>query len=83
MRGESGEENLDFSPVGVGQACFSLASKPPTAPQRAGFGLNPPALISSRAGKNQAPGDATGPFFRRRRKKIDWGDIFGARLEML
>ena len=35
----SREENLDFSPVGVGHACFSLAPEPPTAPQRAGFGL--------------------------------------------
>ena len=34
-----GEENLDFSPDGVGQPHFSLAPEPPIAPQCAGFGL--------------------------------------------
>ncbi len=55
---------------------------PPGAPQRAGFGLGPPALFSAQAGENRAPGGATGPFFRRRRKKNPGEAFLGARLEM-
>src|SRR3954464_3278976 len=50
---------------------------PPCTPQRAGFGLGPPALFSAQAGENRAPGGATGPFFRRRREKIAWGGLPG------
>lgn len=50
---------------------------PPGAPQRAGFGLGPPALFSAQAGENRAPGGATGPFFRRRREKNAWGGLPG------
>ena len=52
------------------------------ASERAGFGLGPPALFSAQAGENRAPGGATGPFFRRQRKKNAWGGLLGARLEM-
>ena len=54
----------------------------PGRPQRAGFGLGPPALFSAQAGENRAPEGATGPIFRRRRKKNAWGGLSGARLEM-
>ena len=50
---------------------------PPGPPQRAGFGLGPPALFSAQAGENRAPGGATGPFFRRRREKPAWGGLLG------
>ena len=83
MRGESGEENLDFSPVGVGQACFSLAPEPPTAPLRAGFGLCPPGGKKVRTDDFRRPEGATGPFFGRRRRKSGLGGLLGARLEML
>ena len=82
MRGESGEENLDFSPVGVGQACFSLATEPPTAPQRAGFSLRPPGGKKGRTGAFRLPGGATGPFFGAGAEQVAWGGLLGARLEM-
>ena len=59
-----------------------LVPAPPGAPQRAGFGLGPPALFSAQAGENRAPGGATGPFFQRRRKKTPGEAFLGARLEM-
>ena len=62
------------------RGCFApkqFAPAPPGAPQRAGFGLGPPALFSAQAGENRAPGGATGPFFRRRREKIAWGGLLG------
>ena len=59
-----------------------FAPAPPGAPQRARFGLGPPALFSAQAGENRAPGGATGPFFRRRREKNAWVAFLGARLEM-
>ena len=37
------EENLDFSPDGVGKPCFSLAPEPSIAPQCAGFDLRTPS----------------------------------------
>ena len=41
----------------------TIRPAPTSAPQRAGFGLGPPAPISARAGENWALGGATGRFF--------------------
>ena len=60
-----------------------LAPASQSAPQRVGFGLGPPALISAQAGENRAPEGAAEPIFLRRREKIAWGGLSGARLEML
>ena len=60
----------------------TIRPAPPSAPQRAGFGLVPPAPISARAGENWALGGATGPIFWRRRTKKRLGGFLGARLEM-
>ena len=54
-----------------------LALAPQGAPQRAGFGLGPPALFSAQAGENRAPGGVTAPFFQRRREKVAWGGLPG------
>ena len=55
----------------------TIRTAPPSAPQRAGFGLGPPAPISARAGENWALGGATGPIFWRRRPKSRLGCLVG------
>ena len=55
---------------------------PPGAPQRAGFGLGPPALFSAQAGENRAPEGVTGPFFSAGAKKTPGEAFLGTRLEM-
>lgn len=60
----------------------TVRSAPPGAPQRAGFGLGPPALFSAQAGENQAPGTRLGRFFGAGAKKSPGEAFLGARLEM-
>ena len=55
----------------------TIRPAPPSAPQRAGFGLGPPAQISVRAGEKWAHGTATGPIFWRRRPKSRLGGLVG------
>ena len=67
------------------RGCFApkqFTPAPPGAPQRAVFGLGPPALFSAQAGENRAPGGATGPFFDAGAKKSPGEAFLGARLEM-
>ena len=70
-RGEQGDEDneaarRESSRWQGGPAALRAKNDSPGAPerpQRAGFGLGPPAAISARAGENWALGGATGPFF--------------------
>ena len=55
----------------------TIRPAPPSDPQRAGFGLGPPAPISARAGEKRASGGATGPIFWRRRPKSRLGGLVG------
>src|SRR4051812_37768657 len=55
----------------------TIRSAPPSAPQRAGFGLGPPAPISARVGEKWALGGATGPIFRRWGPKSRLGGLVG------
>ena len=78
-----GEENLDFSPDGVGQPRFSLAPEPPSAPSAPG------SACGRRAEKRAEPalfvilGARLGRFFGAGAEKVAWRGPLGARLEML
>ena len=61
----------------AGPRAFFACAGSPSAPQGAGFGLDPPAPVLARAGEKQVSGGATGPFFLRRRGKIAWGGPVG------
>ena len=81
MRTTKGQEEGRAADA-VGPRLFRAKTVRPGAPQRAGFGLGPPALFSAQAGENRAPGGATGPIFRCRRKKKrlgrpSWGRGWG------
>ena len=54
-----------------------LAPAPPGAPQRARFGLGPPALFSAQAGENRAPGARLGRFFGAGAKKMSGKAFLG------
>ena len=79
----SGEDEAGGVADAAGPRRFRAKNDSPGAPQRAGFGLGPPAPISARAGEKRAPGGVTGPIFWRRRSKNRLGALLGARLEML
>ena len=61
----------------------TISPAPPSAPQRAGFGLGPPAPISARAGENGPLEARLGRFFSAGGRKVAWGALLGVRLEML
>ena len=66
----------------LARSFFTPKQFAPAPPQRAGFGLGPPALFSAQAGENWAPGGATGPFSGASAKKTPGKAFLGARLEM-
>ena len=61
---------------------FACAGSP-SAPQGAGFDLDPPAPVLARAGEKQASEGMTGPFFGAGAANTSVEDLLGTRLEML